>query len=61
MAVGNEIMHTNVNILFLKEFYDDNLKKNLVPTNEKSSTFRWSNGQNPEIKKKSKIAKIDIF
>ena len=23
MAVGNEIMHTNVNILFLKEFYDD--------------------------------------
>ncbi len=30
----------------------------MVPTNEKSLTFRWSNGQNPQIKK-SKIAKID--
>ena len=28
------------------------------PTNEKSSTFRWSNGQNPEIQNR-KIAKID--
>ncbi len=33
-------------------------KNILEPTNEKSSKFRWSNCQNPEIKNR-KIAKID--
>ena len=33
-------------------------KNKIVLTNEKSSTFRWSNGQNPDIKNR-KIAKID--
>ena len=59
MAVGNKIMLIKVTILFLKEFYDDTFwRKNLEPTNEKSSKFRWSNCQNPEIKNR-KIAKID--
>ena len=58
MAVGNEIMHTNEYIFFLKELHDDTLWK-------KKGTHKWKIVEiilvelSKSRNQKSKIAKID--